>query len=85
MLTIVSVLVDNLTNETKYMRVNELADLDEVKAIKRNESCNNEKLGMRSDENIMSQPKKKNNLSITLTEETKKNKLDTKLNSLCLL
>ena len=59
MLTIVSVLVDNLTNETKYMRVNELADLDEVKAIKRNESFNNKKLGMPSDENIMSQPKKK--------------------------
>ena len=38
MLTIVSVLVDNLTNETKYMRVNKLADLDEVKAIKRNEA-----------------------------------------------
>ena len=59
MLTKVSVLVDNLTNETKYMRVNELADHDEVKAIKRNESCNNKKLGMRSDENIMPQPKKK--------------------------
>ena len=56
---VVSVLVENGINKPKFMRVNELEDLDRVKAIKRKENYNNEKPDRRSEEKITSPPKKR--------------------------
>ena len=39
---VVSVLVENGINKPKFMRVNQLEDLDRVEAIKRKENYNNE-------------------------------------------
>ena len=41
------------------MSVNELEDLDRVKAIRRKQNCNNENPDRRSEENITSSPEKK--------------------------
>ena len=56
---VVSVLVENGINKPKFTRVNELEDLDRVKAIKRKANYYNEKPDRRSEENITSPPKKR--------------------------
>ena len=56
---VVSVLAENCINKQKFMRVNELEDLDRVMAIKRKENYNFEKPDRRSEENITSPPKKR--------------------------
>ena len=55
---VMSVLVENRINKPKFMRANELEDLDRVKATKK-ENYNDEKLDWRSEENIKSPPKKR--------------------------
>ena len=56
---VVSVLVENGKNKPKFMRVNELEDLDRVNAIKRKQNNDNGKLDSRSEDNITSPPTKK--------------------------
>ena len=54
-----SVLVENGMTKSKFMGVQKLADIDKVEAIKRKQSCNNEKLDRGSEEKITYPPKKK--------------------------
>ena len=56
---VVSVLVENGIFKPKFMRVNELEDLDRLNAIKRKQNCNNEKSDGQSEDNITSLPKEK--------------------------
>ena len=56
---VVSVLVENGIFKPKFMRVNEMEDLDRLNAIKRKQNCNNEKSDGQSEDNITSPPKEK--------------------------